>query len=280
MNLNKQLKKLSSRGPHRVLIGELDYAGLPGRVYTPAQGSSLPAVAFGHDWMADIKRYHGLLRHLASWGIVAVAPNTETGLNPDHAGFAEDLTTALEIASGIRLGNGNITVSRQRRGVIGHGMGAGAAILAAATTPDIAGVVAAYPSTVSPSAEEAAQKITAPGMVLGTNEYSGLDYGNAAAIALQWTGPCLYRDVAKADHGTLSRSLTTGILAGGGVRYSTGRTALWALITGYLLGTVGGDKKYAGFAERAATAKGMSSIAGAALAERAGLIDAPDSAQI
>lgn len=275
--LDKHLKHLKSRGPHRVLTGELDYSGLPGKVYTPAKGSNLPAIAFGHDWMTDIKRYHSFLRHLASWGIVVVAPNTETALNPDHTGFAEDLGTALEIASGIRLGNGNITVSRQRRGLMGHGMGAGAAILAASQTQDIAGVVAAYPSKVSPSAEQAAQLIGVPGLVLGSHEYSGLDYGNAAAVALHWTGPCVYRDVKKADHTTLSRTVTTSLLTGGGLRFRAGRGLLWALTTGFILGAIAGEKKYTAFAERTATAKGVTMVAGNDLAERAGLIDSADS---
>ena len=84
-NLNKQLSKLSKRGPHRVLVGDLDYAGIPGKVYAPAEGQGLPAVAFGHDWMKDISSYEGTLRHLASWGIVVAAPNTEKGIAPDTA---------------------------------------------------------------------------------------------------------------------------------------------------------------------------------------------------
>src|SRR5699024_7564964 len=34
-NLKKHLATLSKRGGHRVLVGDLDYAGLPGKVYTP-----------------------------------------------------------------------------------------------------------------------------------------------------------------------------------------------------------------------------------------------------
>src|SRR5699024_2747932 len=68
-NLKKHLSKLSKRGPHRVMVGDLDYAGLPGKIYTPAEGNGVPGVAFGHDWMKPIKHYHQTLRHLASWGI-------------------------------------------------------------------------------------------------------------------------------------------------------------------------------------------------------------------
>ncbi|MDY3128184.1 MAG: alpha/beta hydrolase, partial [Corynebacterium sp.] len=37
-NLKKHLATLSKRGKHRVLVGDLDYAGLPGKVYAPAEG--------------------------------------------------------------------------------------------------------------------------------------------------------------------------------------------------------------------------------------------------
>ena len=60
----KQLSKLSKRGPHHVLIGDLSYAGLPGKVYTPAEGNGVAAIAFGHDWMTSVKSYHQTLQHL------------------------------------------------------------------------------------------------------------------------------------------------------------------------------------------------------------------------
>ena len=73
---SKLVGALARRGPHRVLRGDLAFAGLPGVVYTPESGFNLPGVAFGHDWLTGVDRYSGLLEHLASWGIVAAAPDT------------------------------------------------------------------------------------------------------------------------------------------------------------------------------------------------------------
>ena len=129
-NLNKHLATLSKRGRNRVLVGDLDYAGITGKVYTPAEGQGLPAVAFGHDWMHKIKDYHATLRHLASWGIVVVAPNSETGMFPDHRNLSADMESALQIAAGVKLVTGNITVSPGKLGMVGHGMGGGVAALA------------------------------------------------------------------------------------------------------------------------------------------------------
>lgn len=70
---NKLVKQLQRRGPHRVLKGDLGVAGLPGVIYTPENGSNLPAVAFAHDWLTPPKRYAKTLQHLASWGLVVAA---------------------------------------------------------------------------------------------------------------------------------------------------------------------------------------------------------------
>ncbi|HKI43609.1 MAG TPA: hypothetical protein VKA66_25335, partial [Mycobacterium sp.] len=55
--IRKLVAALSRRGPHRVLRGDLAFAGLPGLVYTPEAGLNLPAVAFGHDWLTGAARY-------------------------------------------------------------------------------------------------------------------------------------------------------------------------------------------------------------------------------
>ena len=71
---------------------------------------NLAGVAFGHDWLAGADRYEGTLEHLASWGIVAAAPDTETGVAPSVLNLAFDLGTTLDIIAGVRLGPGKISV--------------------------------------------------------------------------------------------------------------------------------------------------------------------------
>ncbi|GAA1473703.1 dienelactone hydrolase family protein [Corynebacterium felinum] len=269
-NLSKHLKKFSKRGPHRVLVGELSYAGLPGKIYAPAEGNALPGVVFGHDWMKDVKNYHATLRHLASWGIVVAAPNTERGLMPNHRGFASDMESCIQILNGVRLGVGNITVAPGRIGLVGHGMGAGAAVLAACDRAKVKSVVAAFPSKVSPSAEEAAKKVTAQGMIIGTGDFALLDYGNAPALAMNWRGDVVYRemegvahsDVAENSHFRLLESLN---------RRARRREQVVALITGYVLHTLYDDRKLSAFGSRDAVAKGIESFSGAQLATKADL---------
>ena len=269
----KKLSDLSKRGPHRVLEGDLGYTGLPGKVYTPAEGKNLPAVAFGHDWTKDIDDYHGTLRHLASWGIAVAAPNTETGFRPDHRGFAADLETSLQILAGVRLGNGNISVSPGKLGIVGHGMGGGAAVLAAVDNPKVKAVATVYPANVAPSAVEAARALFAPGMVIGPGEDgdSLFDPGNPAKLAYNWAGDVVYRAPKKGDQQSFSEDGMIKRILGLGKSDRTLQETVRGLLVGYLLHVLNDEKAYAGYAEADAEGSGVVSLSGEKLAKAAGL---------
>ena len=269
----KKLSDLSKRGPHRVLEGDLGYTGLPGKVYTPAEGKNLPAVAFGHDWTKDIDDYHGTLRHLASWGIAVAAPNTETGFRPDHRGFAADLETSLQIRAGVRLGNGNISVSPGKLGIVGHGMGGGAAVLAAVDNPKVKAVATVYPANVAPSAVEAARALFAPGMVIGPGEDgdSLFDPGNPAKLAYNWAGDVVYRAPKKGDQQSFSEDGMIKRILGLGKSDRALQETVRGLLVGYLLYVLNDEKAYAGYAEADAEGSGVVSLSGEKLAKAAGL---------
>lgn len=269
----KKLSDLSKRGPHRVLEGDLGYTGLPGKVYTPAEGKNLPAVAFGHHWTKDVDDYHGTLRHLASWGIAVAAPNTETGFRPDHRGFAADLETSLQILAGVRLGNGNISVSPGKLGIVGHGMGGGAAVLAAVDNPKVKAVATVYPANVAPSAVEAARALFAPGMVIGPGEDgdSLFDPGNPAKLAYNWAGDVVYRAPKKGDQQSFSEDGMIKRILGLGKSDRALQETVRGLLVGYLLHVLNDEKAYAGYAEADAEGSGVVSLSGEKLAKAAGL---------
>ncbi|PLA28247.1 dienelactone hydrolase family protein [Corynebacterium coyleae] len=269
----KKLSDLSKRGPHRVLEGDLGYTGLPGKVYTPAEGKNLPAVAFGHDWTKDVDDYHGTLRHLASWGIAVAAPNTETGFRPDHRGFAADLETSLQILAGVRLGNGNLSVSPGKLGIVGHGMGGGAAVLAAVDNPKVKAVATVYPANVAPSAVEAARALFAPGMVIGPGEDgdSLFDPGNPAKLAYNWAGDVVYRAPKKGDQQSFSEDGMIKRILGVGKSDRSLQETVRGLLVGYLLHVLNDEKAYAGYAEADAEGSGVVSLSGEKLAKAAGL---------
>lgn len=269
----KKLSDLTKRGPHRVLEGDLGYTGLPGKVYAPEEGDGLPAVAFGHDWMKNVDDYHATLRHLASWGIVVAAPDTESGFRPDHAGFAADLDTAMQILAGVRLGNGNITVSPAKIGVAGHGMGGGAAVLSAVDNPKVKAVAAVYPANTAPSAIEAARNLMLPGMVIGADSDTDslFDPGNPAKLAYNWAGEVVYRVPKKGSQGSFSEDGMVKRLLGLASPNSKVQATIRGLLVGYFLHQLDGKNKYSDFSEQDATGPKVTSVVGSDLAERAGL---------
>lgn len=269
----KKLSDLSKRGPHRVLEGDLGYTGLPGKVYAPADGKDIPGVAFGHDWMKSVEDYHATLRHLASWGIAVAAPDTETGFKTDHSGFAADLETSLQIVAGVRLGNGNISVSPGKLGIVGHGMGGGAAVLAAVDNPKVKAVASIYPANVAPSAVEAARNLFVPGMVVGPGKDGDtlFDPGNPAKLAYNWAGDVVYRAPKKGDQQSFSEDGVIKRILGVGKSDRGLQETVRGLLVGYLLHELAGEKKYASYADPEAEGSGVESFTGEKLANAAGL---------
>lgn len=236
----KAISALSRPGPHAVLRGELGLVGLPGVLYAPDAGLGLPAIAFGHDWLQAPTRYLPLFRHLASWGFVVAAPATQRGPVPSHARFSSDLRTTLEVCAGVRLGDGQISVDRQRLALAGHGMGGGCAVLAAADRQaagePVAAVVTLAAAQTYPSALDAARRVTVPGLHLaaGDDQVAPLE-ANAEPLARAWGGRAVLRSLPKANHLAFlsGRGLIDNLLAGK-PHAGTARQA-YALMTGFLL---------------------------------------------
>ncbi|MGV9409098.1 dienelactone hydrolase family protein [Nocardia sp. NPDC003693] len=242
------LSTLTARGSHQVLRGNLGIAGQPGVVYTPAKGLNLPAVAFGHGWLTGASNYRRLLEHLASWGFVAAAPDTERGPIPSHLNLATDLITTLDICTGVRLGNGDISVHPDRLALAGHGMGAGAAVIAASQR-EVAAVAALYPSPTAPSGEALAPGIDAPALILaGADDLDAVN-SNALPLAAAWAGPAILRTVEKATHNGIVEGRRALSALGAGKHEPKTERLTRALLTGYLNYTLLGDKKYKPFAD-------------------------------
>jgi hypothetical protein len=190
-----------------------------------------------------------LLEHLASWGIVAGAPDTQRGLAPSVLNFAFDLGTALDIVAGVRLGPGNISVHPAKLGLVGHGFGGSAAVFAAAGMPvKPAAVAAIFPAVTSPPAEQPAATCDVPGMILTAPGDPKSLNSNALALAAAWDSATL-RIVSKAKPGGLveGRRLTNVFGLAGPDRRT--QRSVRALLTGYLLYTLRGDKTYRDFAD-------------------------------
>jgi dienelactone hydrolase len=238
--------ELSRPGPHEVLRGELALAGLPGAVSTPRSGLGLPAVVFGHGWLQPSERYHGLLRHLASWGIVTAAPDTQRGPLASHRLYAADLRTALDVCVGVRLGDGDISVDPAKLGLAGHSTGGGAAVLAAADDERVRAVATVAAAEVRPSALAAAARCRMPGLhLVGGRDRIAPRAGHGEMIAESWSGPVTLRSVPKATHlGVTEGRHWSQLLLDGQPERSTQRAAR-ALLTAFFLVRLAGERRWA-----------------------------------
>ncbi len=251
---SKLFAALTRRGPHRALRGDLAFAGLPGVVYTPESGFNLPGVAFGHDWLTDANHYLGTLEHLASWGIVAAAPSTENGVAPSVLNLAFDLGTALDIIAGVRLGPGKISVNPGKLGLAGHGFGGSAAVFAAAGLSGSAvgaarpkAVAALFPTITKPPVEQPASTLKTPGLVIGAPDDPQSLRTDAVELARVWDGAVL-RIVSKGKSSGLAEGRHVSRVLGLPSSHRGTQKTARALLTGYLLYQLTGDKTYRDFA--------------------------------
>ncbi|MEO7127026.1 MAG: alpha/beta hydrolase [Nakamurella sp.] len=202
------MEYLGHRGPNEVVSGDLTEIGVRGIVFAPHTGPRCAAVVFGHGYLQPAERYVDTLRFLASWGFVAAAPDTERGIVPSHSGLALDLARAADRLSDAKLNNGRVTIDANRLAAVGHGIGGGAAVLAAATgRPPIKAVATIFASDTSPSAIHAAAHVSSPGLHLtgGADRLADAESGGEA-IARAWGGPAQLRRIK----GAHSLSITEG----------------------------------------------------------------------
>jgi len=134
-------------------------------------------------------------------------------------------------------------------GVIGHGFGASAAVFAAAGMPaKPKAVVAMFPTVTKPAAEQPAAGLTVPGLVLTAPGDPMTLRSNAVELARIWKAATL-RTVNKAKAGGLIEGRRLARVVGlPGADRST-QKVVRALLTGYLLHALTGDKAYADFAD-------------------------------
>ncbi len=238
-------EELARPGPHQVLRGELALVGLPGTIFSPQRGLGLPAVAFGRGWLQPESRYDELLRHLASWGIVAACPGTQRGLLPSHRQYAADLRTALDVCSGVRLGDGEISVDPDKLGLAGHSMGGGCAVLAAAGHEHCRAVVTLALSETVPSALAAAKRCDAPALHLAAGkDRIAPPVGHAEPVAAAWAGPVQLRTLPKASHLGFTQGRHWSDLLLDGSPESATRRISKALMTAFLLRQLAGETEY------------------------------------
>ncbi|GAC56607.1 hypothetical protein GOHSU_10_00030 [Gordonia hirsuta DSM 44140 = NBRC 16056] len=253
----KLMKELARRGPHKVNRGDLGIVGLAGQVFAPVSGTDLPAVAFAHGWMRGSKAYRDLLFHLASWGFVVAAPDSERGPLASDIELATDLRAALTVCTSVQLGtSGAVTVDPDRLALIGHGFGAAAAVRAASTstllgrpTIPVRALVPLFPAPTTSDLTEAAATVRAPALVIAAADDVDSMTGNAISLAKALSGEVVLRTLAGVDGKALLETLTVKKLIGFNGAERKTHAAVRAQVTGYLLHGLTGDERYREFAD-------------------------------
>ena len=128
-----------------------------------------PVIAFGHGFLSAVTLYQSTASHLASWGFVVALPQTQGGLFPSHPALAADMVSTLDwlaLQGGIAGSVWDGAIDGERRGMMGHSMGAGCSMLAAASDPRVRAMVPMAPAETNPSSTQACASIRAAVRIL------------------------------------------------------------------------------------------------------------------
>jgi len=272
---------LARPGPYSTEVREIvvprpDGAGgdIPARLYIPLRVEddtggpvqrSWPAVAFGHGYLAPVELYETTLEHLASWGITVIAPRSGGELLPDHGRFASDLVAALDwvVREAARdEGWPGLPVDPSARGVSGHSMGGGAAVLAAAADPTIGAAATLAAAETHPSAISAAASLRSAALFVAASgdaitpihEHQRPMY-EAVSMA-----PAQLRIIEGGSHcGFLDRVVLAGLICDEATIDAADQRALSrAALVAWFLAVLSGDDVVAQMASPAAGSDGLS----------------------
>jgi dienelactone hydrolase len=160
----------SGGGPGRQIQTEVYYPTYTAGENTPvATYLDFPVIVFGHGFAMGWDAYQNLWEHLVPQGYIMAFVRTEGSLipAPSHGDFGQDLALvstkmlALDAAAG-SLFNGKV---KQKSVIMGHSMGGGATMLAAANNANIAGIVGLAPAETNPSAIGVCANISVPALI-------------------------------------------------------------------------------------------------------------------
>ncbi len=132
-----------------------------------AAGGPFPVISVGHGYQLNWSVYGFLVDALVPRGYVVALSDTENGLFPSHGDFGLDLAYVINAlrAAGNTAGSPYEGRIAGEAAVLGHSMGGGAALLAAAGDPTITAVAALAPAETSPSAIGAAASIQVSALI-------------------------------------------------------------------------------------------------------------------
>lgn len=145
---------------------------IPVVIYYPEDlvqtASNIPYIVFGHGWIMNHSMYSTITNTLLNLGWIVIYPRTEENLQPNHLEFAKDLSFLAGAALEEHDNPNSILydIISLPAIVMGHSMGGGAAVLAAAMPNSFASLITFCAAETSVSAIAAAVNVTIPSITL------------------------------------------------------------------------------------------------------------------
>jgi dienelactone hydrolase len=164
----------SGGGPGRQIQTEIYYPADVAGTDVAVSSGTYPVVVFGHGFAMSWDAYENIWEELVPEGYVLAFPRTEGGLfpPPDHEDFGLDLALVVdkmqdENTNTSSLLNGHLSA---KTAIVGHSMGGGATIIAAASNTSIATIVGMAPAETNPSAIAAAVNVSVPALIFSADQ--------------------------------------------------------------------------------------------------------------
>lgn len=159
----------------------LFYPATTGGANAPLDTSGGPysAITFGHGFLQVPSRYSRTMSHLASYGHIVIASNSETGLFPSHSNFANDMRFTLNYLETRNSTPGDPffgQVNTAQFGLFGHSMGGGAGLLATAADSRIRAYAGLASAITNPSPVSQMANIRVPVALMTGNQDGIVDY--------------------------------------------------------------------------------------------------------
>ncbi len=158
----------SGGGPGRQIQSEIYYPAATAGEDVPVASGDFPVIAVGHGFVMTWDAYQNIWDSLVPQGYILVFPRTEGGFSPSHQDFGLDLVLCVDEMQVENVDMASLFYNHvnTNAAIMGHSMGGGATILAAASNSNIQTIVGLAPAETSPSAITAAPNVLVPSLIL------------------------------------------------------------------------------------------------------------------
>ncbi|MCF8276516.1 MAG: dienelactone hydrolase family protein [Flavobacteriales bacterium] len=188
---------------NRAIACEVYYPGVSTGDDVAVANGEFPLVVLGHGFSMTVGAYQNWWEEFVPDGYIFVLPTTEGGLfTVSHGDFGLDIAFVADQMQAANSDNGSPFFGKvkPRTALMGHSMGGGATILAAANNTSIDCIVGLAPAETNPSAAAAGANVSVPALILhGTEDQVTPEADHALLIYNGLTSSCKY--YARLDEG-------------------------------------------------------------------------------